>query len=169
MARFLGAHNSGKASGPLSCSRRRTPQRSAARRPRHNTPSIPPPCHRPVKQHQSFFLASWSSCIVRSETTNAGGRVQISQLTTSETTGRTSSAITAIRRMGRPFLVHIRLGLPNNSDNIVSYPNKIPLRQAHAGENVIARTGVKRAAGPLLLGRLDAFHPADENARSRHI
>jgi hypothetical protein len=29
--------------------------------------------------------------------------------------------------MGRPFVVHIKLGQPNNSDNIVSHPNN----QAH--------------------------------------
>jgi hypothetical protein len=46
----------------------------------------------------------------------AGGRVQISQPRTSATTRRTSSPNTAIRRMGRPFWVHMNLGQPNNSD-----------------------------------------------------
>jgi hypothetical protein len=41
----------------------------------------------------------------------------------SATTGSTSSAITVIRRMGRPFFVHMKLGQPNNGDNIVSNPN----------------------------------------------
>ena len=115
-----------------------------------NTASIPPRHHRPVMQHQSFFLASFvhpvhstlaTSGRARSEITNAGGRVQIRQPTTSATTGRRSSPIAEIRRMGRPLphVTHVPVDTAgsttgnvtfpqvhySNSDNIVSHANDL--------------------------------------------
>ena len=71
----------------------------------------------------AVFSTLATSGRARSETTNAGGRVQIRQPTTSATTARTRSAITTIRRMGRPFLVSEPRGHPSNVASRLTEPS----------------------------------------------